>query len=101
MRSTYSRAAVVAVGLLASTVSATFNAVSSKNVAIYWGQGYDQIPLSEVCDDPSVDIVNIGFVNRFPQKSGDYPGTNFGMLADHYLKGRLLTDRDDSERVRF
>jgi chitinase len=27
---------------------------------VYWGQGNDQIPLSEVCADPKVDIVNIG-----------------------------------------
>jgi hypothetical protein len=27
---------------------------------MYWGQGNDQIPLSQVCADPNIDIVNIG-----------------------------------------
>lgn len=46
---------------------------------MYWGQGADQMPLLEVCNDPSIDIVSIGFVNEFPQDSSDYPKTNFGM----------------------
>lgn len=68
----------IATGLLATTVSAAFDAGSTKNIAMYWGQGSDQIHLSEVCSDPTIDIVNIGFVNGFPQKVGDYPKTNFG-----------------------
>lgn len=68
----------VATGLLATTVSAAFDAGSTKNIAMYWGQGSNQIPLSDVCADPTIDIVNIGFVNGFPQKVGDYPKTNFG-----------------------
>jgi chitinase len=75
---TYSRAALVAAGLLAPTVSAAFSAQSSTNVAVYWGQGYAQIDLSEVCNDDSVDIVNLAFVNQFPKKIGEYPATNFG-----------------------
>ncbi|OAL56597.1 glycoside hydrolase [Pyrenochaeta sp. DS3sAY3a] len=67
----------VATGLLATTVSAAFDAGSTKNIAMYWGQGSDQIPLSQVCADPTIDIVNIGFVNGFPQNVGDYPKTNF------------------------
>ncbi|KAF2274910.1 glycoside hydrolase [Westerdykella ornata] len=72
-----SRAATLAAGLLATAVSATFNPASSRNVAVYWGQGYDQIPLSDVCNDENVDIVNLAFVNQFPKKRGDYPATNF------------------------
>ena len=75
--STFSRAAAAAT-LLASTASAAYNAASSQNVAMYWGQGNAQIDLSVVCDDPTIDIVNIAFVNGFPQKVGDYPKTNFG-----------------------
>lgn len=79
MRSnTYSRA-ILATGLLASTVSAVFDAASSSNVVVYWGQGADQIQLSEVCDDPSVDIVVVSFVNQFPTKVNEYPGSDFGM----------------------
>ncbi|KAH7079138.1 glycoside hydrolase superfamily [Paraphoma chrysanthemicola] len=44
---------------------------------MYWGQGNAQLPLSEVCADPSIDVVNIGFVIGFPLKRGDYPTTNF------------------------
>lgn len=69
--------AAAAIGTLASTVSA-FDPSSSKNVAVYWGQGYAQGPLSDVCVDPNVDIVNIGFITQFPKKRGDYPVTNFG-----------------------
>jgi chitinase len=74
--STLSRTAAAAV-LLASTASAAYSA-GGNNVAIYWGQGSYQRDLSVICDDPSVDIVNLGFVNSFPKKVGDYPGTNFG-----------------------
>ena len=63
---------------LATTVSAAFNAQSNSNVAIYWGQGDAQITLPEVCNDESVDIVNLAFVNEFPTAVGEYPGNNFG-----------------------
>lgn len=76
--STFVRAAI-AVGLFTSSVLAKYHPVSKKNVAVYWGQGANQIPLSQVCADPSIDIVNIGFVNKFPTYVGDYPGTNHGM----------------------
>jgi chitinase len=64
--------ATIAASLLASTASAT------GNVAIYWGQGANQKPLNIICSDPSVDIVNIGFVNGFPKTTKEYPMTNFG-----------------------
>ena len=57
--SLFARAAFAA-GLLASTTSAAYDGAAKTNVAMYWGQGSDQIPLSEVCMDPNVDIVNIG-----------------------------------------
>lgn len=88
--STITRAAI-AFGLLASTASAVFDNNSKKNVAIYWGQGENQGPLSEVCADPSIDIVNIGFVNRFPKVRGDYPGTDHGMNNDAGLDSYSLT----------
>lgn len=70
--------AALAFGLLTSTVSAAFNKNSKTNVAVYWGQGNDQIPLSQVCADPNINIVNIGFVNYFPKTVDEYPGTNHG-----------------------
>jgi chitinase len=72
MRSTISTIAAVAAGLFASTVSA------EGQVAIYWGQGAYQRELSVVCQDPSVDIVNIAFVNGFPQDRNKFPDLNFG-----------------------
>ena len=72
MRSTIASIATVAAGLLASGVSA------GGKVAIYWGQGAYQKELSVVCNDPSVDIVNIAFVNGFPKDNTTYPNTNFG-----------------------
>lgn len=64
--------ATVAAGFLASAASA------KGNVAIYWGQGAYQKSLMETCMDPSVDIVNIAFVNGFPKDNTTYPNTNFG-----------------------
>jgi chitinase len=78
MPSTILSTATIAAGLLASTASAAFSAGSNKNVAIYWGQGAYQKGLDVVCSDPSVDIVNIGFVNGFPTRVNEYPKTNFG-----------------------
>ncbi|ORY05275.1 glycoside hydrolase superfamily [Clohesyomyces aquaticus] len=78
----YFRAAAVAAAVLAPTASAVFNAASSTNVAMYWGQGAYQIPLTDVCNDPSIDIVNIGFVNGFPKNTSDYPSTNFANACD-------------------
>jgi chitinase len=77
--------ALLASGLLASAASA-FDAASSKNVAVYWGQGAYQIDLSTLCDDESVDIVNLAFVNSFPTEVGFLPATNFGILLYHPRK---------------
>ena len=42
------------------------------------GQGPDQPPLSYFCADKNIDIINIAFVNQFPDQTGGLPGTNFG-----------------------
>ncbi|KAF2502937.1 glycoside hydrolase [Lophium mytilinum] len=73
---TFARAAALA-SALTTSVSATFNAAASTNVVMYWGQGSYQIPLLEVCQNPSVDVVVLGFINEFPTKVGGYPGSNF------------------------
>ncbi|PZC88382.1 Herpes-BLLF1 domain containing protein, partial [Pyrenophora tritici-repentis] len=84
--STFNRVAFAA-GIIASTASAAFNNAAKTNVAMYWGQGSNQISLAEVCVDPSIDIVNIGFVNQFPSKRGEYPGTNHANAcgAQYYI----------------
>jgi chitinase len=72
-----SSAAIVAA--LATTASAAFNAAARTNVITYWGQGSNQDRLLTTCQNPSYDIINIAFVNVFPdQGAGGWPGTNFG-----------------------
>ncbi|KAL6703780.1 Chitinase 2 [Coniothyrium glycines] len=77
MSFTFARAAT-AVVLLTSTVSAAFSKTAKNNVVVYWGQGDAQGPLADVCSNPSVDVVSIGFVNGFPKAVGEYPKTNHG-----------------------
>ena len=67
------------IAALASAASAAFNAAAKTNVITYWGQGYNQDRLLTTCQNPSYDIINIAFVNVFPdQGAGGWPGTNFG-----------------------
>ena len=84
-----------AAALLPSTI-ASFDPAANTNMAVYWvspkrselydgclkhfskGQGPNQEPLEFFCDDENIDIIQIGFVNVFPDQSGGYPGTNFG-----------------------
>jgi chitinase len=62
-----------------STVASAFTANAKNNVVTYWGQGPNQGSLQDVCKNPNVDIVNIGFINVFPdQGKGGWPGSNFG-----------------------
>lgn len=60
----------------------------------YQGQGAYQPRLSTFCAETALDIINIGFVNYFPetQVSG-WPGTNFGNQCDGsvYYKDGLPT----------
>ncbi|KAI9755241.1 MAG: pantothenate synthase, partial [Chaenotheca gracillima] len=66
----------VAATLLSS--SAAFDALSNKNLAVYWGSGDNQPRLSHFCADSAIDIIPIGFVNEFPdQAPGGYPGDDF------------------------
>lgn len=71
---------LTAAASLAISASAAFNAKAKTNVVTYWGQGANQDRLLVTCQNPSYDIINIGFVNVFPdQGPGGWPGTNFGM----------------------
>ncbi|GAB7336987.1 hypothetical protein MBLNU457_g2406t1 [Dothideomycetes sp. NU457] len=75
-------ALVAALSFLVSFSSA-FRPLAKTNVAVYWGQGPYQERLIETCKNPSVDIINIGFVNVFPDEGpGGYPGTNFGNACE-------------------
>ena len=43
------------------------------------GQGSNQTRLGQVCQQPSIDIIPLAFLNIFPdQGAGGYPGSNFG-----------------------
>lgn len=64
---------------LVATASAAFDPLSKNNVITYWGQGADQARLVETCKNSAYDIINVGFVNVFPdQDESGWPGTNFG-----------------------
>ncbi len=56
-----------------------FNADASNNVAVYFGQtvATGRTSLASVCQDPSVDIVILGFITVFFGPGG-YPSVNFG-----------------------
>ncbi|MCJ1368340.1 hypothetical protein MMC16_007482 [Acarospora aff. strigata] len=73
----FSASLAVASSLFASVTA--LDVSSKENLAVYWGQGPNQQRLRHFCDDSSIDIVLIGFVNIFPdQGAGGYPGSNFG-----------------------
>ncbi|KIX94067.1 uncharacterized protein Z520_10093 [Fonsecaea multimorphosa CBS 102226] len=57
--------------------TAAKRASSQPSLAVYWGQGPDQNRLTDFCQDTTMDIIPIGFVNIFPDQTGG-PGTNYG-----------------------
>lgn len=61
------------------------------------GQGSNQKPLRHFCDDESIDIIPIGFVNVFPDQEGanGYPGTNFANACG----GSYYTSPDGKETL--
>ncbi|MCJ1468613.1 Glycoside hydrolase 18 protein [Pseudocyphellaria aurata] len=62
-----------------SSVASALDASGSTNMAVYWGQGPAEERLSHYCEDSSIDIIPLAFLNVFPdQLNGGYPGTNFG-----------------------
>lgn len=63
----------------ASSGSGQFDAQSSKNVAVYYGQtdATAQVSLGELCQNQNVDIVVLAFLTDFSGPSG-FPTLNFG-----------------------
>ncbi|RDW82575.1 glycoside hydrolase family 18 protein [Coleophoma cylindrospora] len=57
---------------------ANFTGSSKTNVGVYWGQGPDQLPLSHFCQQATIDVITLAFVDVFPAQGNGYPGTNFG-----------------------
>lgn len=68
----------VADGNVASS-SYKFDAQSSKNVAVYFGQSRAtaETNLTRICSDPNVDIVVLAFLTKFFD-GGGYPKVDFG-----------------------
>ncbi|KAL2863509.1 class III chitinase ChiA1 [Aspergillus lucknowensis] len=79
---------VSAISALASQASA-FHPEAKSNVAVYYGQGFNQPRLAEFCQETAFDIINIGFINRFPDQDlfTGLPGSDFGnqCWADTYF----------------
>ncbi|KAI1433838.1 carbohydrate-binding module family 18 protein [Xylaria sp. CBS 124048] len=74
-----SNLAVLLFSLCCIVVSAgAFDVTSKNNVAVYYGQGPNQRPLSVYCADSNIDIIILSFVHLFPQQANGYPGINFG-----------------------
>ncbi|KAI1176859.1 glycoside hydrolase superfamily [Nemania sp. FL0916] len=75
-------ARIALVSLLASALfgfaSATFDIKSKNNVAVYYGQGPNQKRVTTYCQDPTIDIIILSFVNLFPEQANGNPGINFG-----------------------
>ncbi|KAE9372586.1 carbohydrate-binding module family 50 protein [Stipitochalara longipes BDJ] len=57
---------------------ATYNESARSNLAVYWGQGSNQQRLLHFCQQSTIDILPIGFVNIFPAQGNGFPGDNFG-----------------------
>lgn len=53
---------------LSTTAFATFDPASKNNVITYWGQGPGQDRLLTTCQNPSFDVINIAFVDVFPDQ---------------------------------
>ncbi len=62
-----------------SSSSSSFDASSSKNIAVYYGQSpaTENVTLDEVCQDKNVDIVILAFLKKYIGPGG-YPTVNFG-----------------------
>ncbi|KAJ5109367.1 CAZyme family GH18 [Penicillium angulare] len=73
-----------AAALMSSFLSASLalDVDLQSNVAVYYGQGANQPRLSHFCQETSMDIINLGFINVFPAEVGDWPGSNFGNQCD-------------------
>ena len=65
--------------LVNSSTNATFNAQSSSNLAVYYGQSpaTDKYTLEQMCQDQNVDIVVLAFLTTFYGPAGQ-PVINFG-----------------------
>ncbi|KAL2415331.1 Endochitinase A1 [Exophiala dermatitidis] len=76
---------LAALSLASSTIASPIESSSKRDfattpkLAVYWGNGNAQQRLADFCRDTTIDVIPIGFVNTFPDHSGNngYPGTNY------------------------
>ncbi|KAI9645334.1 Chitinase 2 [Ciborinia camelliae] len=57
---------------------ALYDASSPANLALYWGSGPSQANLSYYCEQSTVDIIPLAFMNVFPAQGDGYPAEDFG-----------------------
>ncbi|ESZ97225.1 glycoside hydrolase family 18 protein [Sclerotinia borealis F-4128] len=69
--------AAATLALIAPSV-ALYDASSSANLALYWGSGPFQANISHYCEQSTVDIIPLAFMNVFPAQGNGYPAENFG-----------------------
>lgn len=81
---------LTAAALAASTLTTIVSAVpveskiarrtSAPKIAVYYGQGENQLDIENFCNDDNIDIIPVGFVNRFPsmKDNNGWPSWNFG-----------------------
>ncbi|PMD16786.1 carbohydrate-binding module family 50 protein [Hyaloscypha hepaticicola] len=69
---------IVSLTFLINFTQATYDASAHTNLAVYWGQGAYQQRLLHFCNQSTIDIIPIGFVNYFPAQGNGFPGDNFG-----------------------
>jgi hypothetical protein len=67
----------------ASKIAYEFDARSSSNIAVYYGQSplTSSSSLTAQCSDPNIDIVILAFIVA-AKSGGDYPAVNFGAACN-------------------
>ncbi|KAK9720427.1 Chitinase 2 [Basidiobolus ranarum] len=82
-----SRIAALTAILASLSLTSAFDASCDSNLVAYWGQNAMGIldptdravwekPLDEYCNDDTLDVINIGFMNVFSGDVGSLPGIN-------------------------
>jgi len=77
----------MAPGASETAPSASFNAQASNNLAVYYGQSPDtaNTSLTQVCQDPTINIVILAFLTEFFGPGGQ-PALNFGPTCGDMTK---------------
>jgi chitinase len=85
--------AVTASPAMAPSKSMRKRTGGDNKVVVYWGNtgaATGNIPLSDVCSNPDVDVVVLSFLTEFPEQSGGVPVLNFGNACGNTFASGLL-----------